>query len=113
MNLNQQPMREELRSLLLRCDDRAGHHVLWVDSSGEVHLTRLPTGWPPVDLQISGDRVRLRCETFLAGNGYVGSEAAQDEGWLDELLTALVEAWRTGENPNGTIQLDLDHIAKR
>src|SRR5438034_1059892 len=30
MNLSANPTKEQLRKLLQSCDDRAGHHVLWV-----------------------------------------------------------------------------------
>lgn len=112
MNLNRHPTLAELRDLLARCDDRAGHHVLWVDPTGEVHLTRLPRGWPPSPLPVAAEEVRLRCETFHGGNGYVGPEAACDEGWLAELFDALLAAWASGQGNPGTIHLTVDQIAQ-
>ncbi len=94
MNLNNNPIPDQLRELLARQDDNAGHHVLWVAPNGDVTVTILPRGLPAVDFHpVSGD-VRLRYETFLAGNGYVGPEAAADDEWVSELFDRLVTEWR-------------------
>jgi hypothetical protein len=102
MNLNQNPTVEKLRDLLAREDDRAGNHVLWVNRAGDVVLTRLPRArlearisWEiPVlpSPQLSPLEVRLYCEPFQAGYGYVGEEAARDEPWLEGLLRVLLWA---------------------
>lgn len=31
--------------------------------------------------------------TFLAGNEYVGPDAAEDEEWVNQLFNALVKEW--------------------
>ena len=36
----------------------------------------------------------MRFETFLAGNEYVGPEAADDSEWISELFDRLVTEWR-------------------
>lgn len=94
MNLDRNPTKQDLRALLARFDDTAGHHVLWVATNGEVAITPLPRTWPPVEIQPGTPAdMRLRYETFLAGNGYVGLEAAQDEEWVDKLFDRLLEEW--------------------
>lgn len=93
MNLNDNPTREQLRELIGRCDDSAGHHVLWVTLSGEVKLSPVPFDRPPDELQRIYPDMRLRVDTFLAGNEYVGAEAAADDDWLTELFQRLINEW--------------------
>ena len=92
MNLEKNPTVEELQSLLNACDDRAGHHVLWVDRNADVHVSRVPNGdapgWPAAQPDM-----QLRYETFQAGNEYVGPGAAADDGWVRQLLDALLTEW--------------------
>jgi hypothetical protein len=92
MNLNADPTKEQLRELLARCDDRAGHHVLWVDRGGEVRISQLPRVWPPPPFE-PGPDVQLYHELFEAGKEYFGEEAAADDEWVSELFRVLVELW--------------------
>ena len=91
MNLTKNPTAEELSKLLGSVDDNAGHHVLWVDHAGEVH----------VDLEQEFDdnnpQLRFRYETYLSGNEYVGEKAVADRDYVEWLLGQLVEDWNTGE----------------
>ncbi len=107
MNLDRNPSKEQLQALLAHCDDTAGHHVLWVANNGDVAITTLPRNWPPVEWQASPADVRLRYETFLAGNGYVGPEAAKDSEWVSELLDRLTTEWH---KVKGMSALELLHI---
>lgn len=91
MNLNNNPTHEQLRDLLRDCDDMAGHHLLWVKKNGEVKLSRIPVRDDPASFHDAN--MRLRCETFLAGNEYVGPEAADDDRWVSELFDRLLEEW--------------------
>jgi hypothetical protein len=93
MNLNLNPTMDELRQLLRQGDDCAGHHILWVRRSGEVELSRVPKGPPPVGFDKDRPDMQMRCETFLAGNEYVGPEAADDEEWVHELFDSLLKEW--------------------
>jgi hypothetical protein len=93
VNLEKNPTETELRALLNSCDDRAGHHVLWVGKDGEVHISRVPKDKAPSGFLEGRSDVQLRYETFLAGNGYVGPEAAQDAGWIKELFETLLTEW--------------------
>ena len=93
MNLNDKPTPDQLRELLRGCDDYAGHHVLWVKRNGDVYLSRLPAGRTPVAFQEDHAEMQLRYDTFLAGNEYVGPEAAADDQWISELFTSLMKEW--------------------
>jgi hypothetical protein len=88
MNLNADPTKEQLRELLARCDDLAGHHVLWVEREGEVRISQLPRRWPPPRFESPPD-LQLRHETFQAGNEYVGEAAAADDEWVSKLFDFL------------------------
>jgi hypothetical protein len=105
-NLNRNPTKDELRALLASRDDTAGHHVLWVAADGEVHITTLPRVWPPGEFTPPSN-LRLRYETFLAGNGYVGQEAAEDDDWVDKQFARLLEEW---ERVKGTTVREFIHI---
>jgi hypothetical protein len=43
------------------------------------------------------DGVSVRLETWIAGNSYVGPEAAKDDAWVARVFNALRENW---PNPN-------------
>lgn len=75
------------------CDDRAGHHSLWVTRAGEVRGTRIPyrelaayEASPHPDLQMA-------YETFRVGNGYVGEEAAAEDESATDLFASMVREW--------------------
>ena len=93
MNLEQNPTPDELRELIATCDDRAGHHVLWVAKNGDVHVTRVPKDRAPGDFEDDWPDLQLRYEPFQAGNEYVGPEAAADSDWINELFDALTREW--------------------
>lgn len=90
MDLTKNPTSEQLAQLLAAADDNEGHHVLWVDLKGVVHL----------DLEENFDdenpQVRFRYEGYLAGNGYTGPEAAADTDHVKELLASLIKDWTSG-----------------
>jgi hypothetical protein len=94
MNLDANPSIEELRELVKRCDDSAGHHVLWVKKSGEVIISCIPKNQTPDEIQEDHPDMQLRMETFLAGNEYVGPEAADDCDWISELFESLRKEWQ-------------------
>jgi hypothetical protein len=93
VNLNHHPTKEQLRELIKQCDDSAGHHILWVKKSGEVQLASVPKDRAPVGFEQAHPEMQLRCETFLAGNEYVGPEAAADDEWVSELFDSLSREW--------------------
>ncbi len=93
MNLNTDPV-EKLAELLSSCDDNAGHHVVWVDPVGSVHITLLGESQAPSDLD---RKAMFRLETFHRGGGYVGLKASLSRGWVKELHDWLFRAYRDGE----------------
>lgn len=93
MNMEQNPTGEELRELIRSCDDLAGHHVLWIAKNGDVHVSRLPKDAAPDSFDETQPDVQLRCETFVAGNEYVGPGAAEDNDWINELFATLTSKW--------------------
>jgi hypothetical protein len=93
MNLEKNPTVEGLRELIKSCNDRAGHHVLWVAKNGDVRISRVPKDKSPVGFEDAQPDMQLRYETFEAGNDYVGPEAAKDDAWIGQLYDALVNEW--------------------
>lgn len=95
MNLNQNPTKEQLKTLFSACDDTIGHHVLWVARNGEVALTLLPTKTNPVGFDQTNPDLLLRYESFRQGTGYVGQQAAEDEKFVDRIFKSLQSEWST------------------
>jgi hypothetical protein len=95
MNLNNNPTKEQLAELLRPLDDRAAHHVLWVDRGGEVHVTPMPktSRRPPPPPPEVLDNALVYIEPFWAGNGYVGAAGAANDEWLTDALNWLVRDW--------------------
>lgn len=90
------PSLKQLRDLLAGCDDLAAHHVLWVDVDGGVHIDPVPAGMTPSRFETElGTRFKFRQETYARGNGYVGAEAAEQDGYVKGLLDDLIEDWKS------------------
>jgi hypothetical protein len=92
MNLNNNPTTDQLRELLRACDARAGHHVMWVDHTGEVHITPI-SGDDPTDFVQGHPDVRMWLREFAEGESFVGPVAADDKGWVEDLFYALTHTW--------------------
>lgn len=106
MNLDRSPTVDQLRELLRQCDDSAGHHVLWVTKDGEVVVTRIPADRATAGFEQRHPEMQMRCETFLAGNEYVGPEAADDTSWVTELFERLLNEWPGAKGKAGVTSLD-------
>jgi hypothetical protein len=106
MNLNANPTPQQLRELIRRCDDNAGHHVLWVRNTGEVEISRIPDDQSPVGFRVADPEMQIQYEPFLAGNEYVGPEAAADEEWLSELFDSLLAEWSRAKGKPGVAYID-------
>jgi hypothetical protein len=108
MNLDNNPTKEQLADLLRPCDDRAAHHVLWVDRAGEVHVTKVEKKWPPPEPGADVlDHALVRFETFRAGNDYVGPEAAADDEWLAYALEWLTREWGSAKSRGEPVLIGL------
>lgn len=93
MNMETNPTVDELRALIRAEDDRAGHHIVWVATNGDVHVSIVPEDMSPVDLERIHPDMQLRLETFQIGNEYVGPTAAEDNDWMNQLFEALNREW--------------------
>ena len=98
MNMTQKPTVTQLRTMLAKADDLAGHHILWVDKKGEVHLSLIPDqatprGWS----EHYGDRIQFRYETYERKSDYVGKAVAADAAYVQHLLENLVGDWVGGK----------------
>ena len=98
MNLNKSPTKTQLELLIASADDNAGHHILWVDTVGNVNLTLLPDDITPVGFGEKTPNIRLRFETYCVGNDYVGVEASKDGEYINRLFRSLVTAWEGAAN---------------
>jgi hypothetical protein len=57
------------------------------------HIFRIVVGAEDID------NLCFRLETWLAGNGYVGSDAANDDEWIDRVCKVLQENWPDPKSP--------------
>lgn len=124
MNLTKTPTKAQLKEVLASADDSQGHHVLWVDMDGEVHLDLLPEGgiaellesWgysPQPDLIRLSEvkmedpqniRMRFYFEIFACDNDYVGVEASKDDAFVNRIFTSLIDNWN--KKPGGSRFID-------
>ena len=97
MNLAQDATVDQLRDLVAHCKAEEENYSLWVDQEGEVHLTAIPHELTPATWASQNrDVIRFRFETFQAGEGYLGPEAASNENWMNRLFTSLIRLWEAG-----------------
>jgi hypothetical protein len=106
VNLDNNPTKEQLRALLSACDDRAGHHVLWVTKTGDVRLSPIPKDHTPVGFQEDHPEMQLRLETFQTENDYVGPNAAKDAAWVSDLFETLCDEWAKAKGKAGVAYVD-------
>ena len=111
MNLNEKPTIEQFRDLLRQHDDRAGHHVLWVRTDGEVMLTCLPNEKPYRVPTYEHPEMQMRYDTFPVGYGHVGPEAARESWFMGEVFKHMLEQWAKLKSTAGMTHLDLDSVA--
>jgi hypothetical protein len=92
MNI-QNPDIDALRKLIADADDTAGHHIVWLDLDGNVHVSLLVDEFPIEWEKRNENRYKFRLESFAQGNGYVGPEAAKDERHLKAMMAQLKHGW--------------------
>lgn len=85
MNLNENPSLDELKEMFASCNDDAGHHVLWIDKSGEVNLSVIPRDLTPAAFQERTTQIQIRYEAFIQGSIYVGISASKDQGFMEKI----------------------------
>lgn len=106
MNLDNNPTVDQLRDMVRKCDDSAGHHALWVHKNGDVEISRVPTKEDPPSFEEAHPDTQLRFETFEAGNEYVGPDAADDNAWMSELFERLTSQWNVAKGKTGVEYVD-------
>jgi len=74
----------QLSELFKLVNDNDANHYIWVDVFGVVHLEVRGPNVPSDAL--------FYCETFIAGNGYVGKEASKDLKTIENHIKHL-EGW--------------------
>jgi hypothetical protein len=87
---------EKLRSMLAAADDNAGHHILWIDTEGNVALAG-PFS-PESDeraswLEENEKHIALRHETLCQGLGDCGPEFAADSKAVTKLFNFIADSW--------------------
>lgn len=108
MNLNNNPQASELALLLGACNDSAANHCLWVDKSGEVFVTPIPSTLTPIGFEKSQPTMFMRYETFQCGNDYVGPKAASDNSYVQRMFNSLVKEWSELSNSNASTPFYID-----
>jgi hypothetical protein len=107
MNLDANPTLEELKAMLLACDDYAGDHILWVKRNGDVEITRVPRKQPPREFQQSHPEMLIHYEMFPAGKEYVGEAGADNVEWLNELFDNLRQEWLDARGKPDVVYIDV------
>lgn len=78
---------QAVKALLAAGDPRV-HNQLRVTRRGVAYLSTAAVGG--VDI----DGLSFRLETWAAGSGCVGEQAAADDGWVAQVFGALQANWR-------------------
>lgn len=79
---------EEFKDLIEIADDSVKNQIR-VTEEGEIYVSTTVG-----DIDIAG--LRFRFETFEAGEGYVGKEAAKDDRYLEGMYEDLKQYWFDG-----------------
>lgn len=87
---------KEVEDLFRAADDNAGHHVLWLDVNGDVHLDCLVDEGPVAFESRMAPNMKVRFETYDQGNDYVGPDAAADAKGMQFAKQQLERAWAHG-----------------
>lgn len=89
--------KDQLCAVVSTIDDNVGNHIVWVDTSGYIHITTLHPGEnSPLTLVKEWDDIKFRMETLCAGAGYMGKAAADDEHWMRKLHEGIQWGWNNG-----------------
>lgn len=97
LNLAASPSLADFQRLVAAQDDERGHHILWVDREGWIHLDILPDKMAPVQYEEEIDcDMQFRYETFVEGCGNVGRTAAKDSRRMAQILESLKHNWNQG-----------------
>ena len=92
MDISKATSVHELRVLVAACDDTAGHHCVWVDRDGIVHIDAIREDLGPVEFEASHP-MAVRFPTYEQGGGYVGPAAADDDVHIAYIYKELLRGW--------------------
>lgn len=81
------PSLEQLTQVIESGDDRRSN-ILILNVLGKFELRDMRS------MDYRDPTIILRYESFIAGNGYIGSEAAKDENFIHSLYSTALEEWR-------------------
>lgn len=84
---------KNIRRLIASVDDST-HTQLRVNKEGIAYLSK-----PPLIGNVGIDNLAFCFGTWIAGNGYVGTEASKDDSWVNNVFNMLKENW---PNPKDT-----------
>ena len=84
-----EPSLDQLRNVIAAGSDRT-HNVLILNVDGRFELRQCP----PFNQLAFDPSIVVRHETYCAGNGYVGSEAAKDDSFLQDEFVASLDIWK-------------------
>lgn len=82
------PSKEQLRSVINQGDDRINNSLI-LNVYGFFEVRDFHT----MDINTDDPTLVFRYETFGAGNGYVGAESADDNGFIDDLYALFLLGW--------------------
>lgn len=92
-NLANEPVVDDLRTLLSAQDDNAGHHVLWVTREGDVRIQCLSRGYTPAMWGNDHEGEYVFTMSYRAGGGDMGPQAAEDDAYVLRLFADLMRRW--------------------
>lgn len=106
MNLNNQPTIDELARLFASHQDNHDSHVLWVCTSGEVHIDCLAPHSQESEFEKARHNMRARLKMYRRGQGYVGKKAAADKDFIGRVLQTLSHEWQLMQDQSGVRLVD-------
>lgn len=106
MNLNNQPTVDQLAQLFAARKDSLDNHILWVCTSGEVHIDRLAPCTGEEDFEARTPNMRARLKMYRRGQGYVGKKAAADAEFVGQVLHTLQTQWPGASEQHGVKVID-------
>lgn len=82
------PTKEQLIDVIANGDDKKNNTII-LKTNGIYEIREIQN----IDLTIKYPTIVVRNETFIAGNGYIGKEASQDESFVNDIYTESLEYW--------------------
>jgi hypothetical protein len=107
MNMNNNPTIDEIREITKNCNDEAAHHAMWISNNGDVFIDPIPQDLNPIGFEESKPDLKIRYETSVAGNDYVGPKAARDNEYMERIFKSLVKEWEEVKDIPGKQYIDL------